>query len=288
MTFMYYPILHPKNPAKIHQRVILFLVFSVSLFTQSNLFADILLDQEAEDYRVKGYEEQQNGRMDRALSYYEKAISLGVKNAVLFNDMGVIYEQIGIPKKAEEYYLNSIKINPKYLPPYTNLAYFYKEKGDTRRASAYFKARYKRASATDPWKEKVRQELLQLDPDFKKQIVLEEMEVTNQQLKEKARREFALQVERAERHFTCGEQLLAEKKFEEAIAEFDRALAITPENPQIIKTRQRAFYEQNIERIKRTAQKAIEKLDAGELESAKKDFQEILATIPNDVTQKPK
>ena len=149
-------------------------------------------------------------------------------------------------------------------------------------AARYFEERYRRASEDDPWKKRAFDELLKINPRFQEEIVRQEAEKLKQELVTKAHAEFLLTLERSEAHYQQGQKYLADKNFKQAIAEFDRALSLTPNNPKIIKAKDDAVFARDIDDIKRRAGKAIEKLDAGEIETAKKQFQEILATIPDD------
>src|SRR3989338_9111911 len=100
------------------------LLFISCITFHTYVFADIQ-EQAAEEYRVLGYAEQQKGNLSEALSYYTKAIELGLNNAVVLNDMGVLYEDINLNARAQEYYLKAIQSDRHYLPPYFNLAYLY-------------------------------------------------------------------------------------------------------------------------------------------------------------------
>ena len=256
-------------------------VYPVSLHAEENI-----LLQTGQEYRALGYAEQQKGNYDRALTCYAKAISMGAKDAEIYNDMGVIYEELGILARAEENYLQAITQDPNYLPAYTNLAYFYKDRGDNPKAVKYFQERYSRAADNDPWKDKVRKELENLDPEFKNRLIQQELETTGVALQQKHQEEFAQEMERVDKHYQLGQGYLANKEFDKALTEFDRALYLTPTNPKLISARQETVYAQKMEEVKKLVQEASQKLDAGELDSAKEAFQKALATIPSEVVPK--
>jgi len=267
-----------------------FLLLAISLTTyHPNIYAEVLF-QSAEEYRTQGYEEQQKGHFDKALTNYSKAVSLGLENAKVYNDVGVVYEQLGIPDRAEQFYLKAIKQDKDYLPPYTNLAYLYQSIGNTQKAIFYFQERLERATDGDPWKEKVQQELFKISPEWKNQMIGDQLKKLDEELAKKALREaeeeLSLQMSRAENHFQQAQQFLTDGNYEEAVLELDRALVATPHNPKILKAREDAIYQQGVEDIKRRTDNAIRKLDAGDVESAKKEFQQILATIPKESNQK--
>ena len=60
-----------------------------------------------------------------------------MENAVLLNDMGVLYEEIDFYNRAENHYLKAIQLDNKYLPPYINLAYLYQRLGRAEKAAQY-------------------------------------------------------------------------------------------------------------------------------------------------------
>ena len=45
----------------------------------------------ADTYRIKGQEAHQRGDLAEALSFYTKAISLGLEDVVLLNDIGILF-----------------------------------------------------------------------------------------------------------------------------------------------------------------------------------------------------
>ena len=82
--------------------ILVLLIFISCIAFHTIVFADIT-QQTAEEYRALGYAEQQEGNLNEALSYYTKAISLGLQNSVILNDMGVLYEEIDLYPRAERY-----------------------------------------------------------------------------------------------------------------------------------------------------------------------------------------
>jgi len=289
---MYYYSIYNKELTKTYRGLATLLIIAISLFfLQSISFAEIF-DKSAEEYRIKGYEEQKSGNLGKALTYYAKAVSLGLQSPSVYNDMGVVYEQLGVQDKAIEFYLNAIKADPEYQPAYTNLAYLYLERGDHRNAIAFFRERIKKAPTDDPWAEKIKKELIKIDPEYKQEYIHQQMEVkrrqleeTQRQLRQKAHDEFCLKIIRSEKHLERARQFWNEKKFDEALDQFDLALAVTPDNPKILKLKKRCLYEKEVDAIKLKAERAMEKLDSGELESAKKEIQEILTAIPKEPVQ---
>ncbi len=173
----------------------LLVLFFLSV-TLQNAFAEIEIKKKAvEEYRLKGYDEQQRGNWQEALTYYFKAaeLSSGSESAGIHNDMGVVYEQLGFWERAEEHYLRAIKLNRRYLPAYLNLAYFYQDQGDPESAIEYFKARIEGAKPNDPWAIKAKEELEELSKDWpqaKKWFVDREAGELTKELLKQGRRNF--------------------------------------------------------------------------------------------------
>ena len=261
------------------------LILSFSLLPFQTLTFAESFGPVAEDYRAKGYEQQERGNYERAIQFYTKALSLGLENAVLYNDIGVVYEHMGVWQRAKEHYLKALRLDQDYLPPYTNLAYLYLRRGEKFKASQYFRERYDRARDDDPWREQAKAELLRLDPRFKSDLLQEKVETLSQELEHQVQQEFSLQIERAERHYQRGWMALQQKDYEQALGEFDRALALTPDNPKIIKERQRAERELLGEDIKHRVQEVMKDLESGDYQSAKSKIQELLPVIPNESFQ---
>lgn len=281
--FMYYPI--HVDIKGLRPLLVLILILVVSLFAfQSEVFADTF-DNTAEEYRLKGYAEQKKGNLHEALTYYSKAMSLGLKSAVIYNDIGVVYEEMGVDLRALEFYKKAINVDKQYLAPYTNLAYFYKDRNDEKQSIKFFLKRFQLAPDGDPWKEKARAELYELDPKFKRDAVRHEVRKLNHEIAVKAQQEFELQIIRANNHYLQGQKLVAGKQWQTGIEEFGKALAITPENPKILKAIKRAKYNQQIDDIKKRTEDAIKQLESGEVKSAKQKFQQILTIIPSEPVQ---
>jgi tetratricopeptide (TPR) repeat protein len=236
----------------------------------------------AEDYREKGFEFQQKKLYPQALNAYSQALELRPDNPIVFNDLGVLYEEMGMMEKAEELYLRSISLDSDYLSPYMNLAYLYKSAGKPELAKIYFKERYQRGGPNDPWREKAQKELFDIDPEYQGQIVQAEMEKTKIRLEEVQRADFNLQVVRANNHYDVGLNYMNEKNYEEALKEFDRALAITPSNPKVARAKEQVAIERLKDEVNQRSERAIELLNSGQIDSARQEFRRILTVIPNE------
>lgn len=272
--------------------IALHLTIACIAFQSNTLASDT--DLSAEDYRVKGFIEQKKGNLNDALTYYEKALSLGLKSAMVFNDMGIVCEKIGVFLKAEYYYREALTLDPNYLPAYMNIAYLYIEKGFSDKAVQYLKKRYELGEHGEFWTEKAKEELLRIDPDSSIWIDrLEKLRIKNasrlleKEILAEARSEFEELVETSDKHYQSGCQYLKENKFALAQVEFERALSITPDNPKIINALGTVYmekgqwlldngsYEEAIEayqsalRIKPKNREAVANIDIAKLELIK-------------------
>lgn len=117
------------------------------------------LEIQARQYRLKGWEFQQVGDLDSAMSFYQKAIGLDPKYSIAYNDLGIIYEAKGLINQAEESYLKAIKIDPRNLGAFTNLALLYEGKRDLEKAGFYWQKRVELGLPFDPWTEKAKKRL---------------------------------------------------------------------------------------------------------------------------------
>ncbi len=285
MLPIYYPISIKK------QRItVSFLFFIISFFVVNPKIYASVLGPQSDYYRSQGLQEQQKGKYRSALNFYLKAISAGPNCPTLYNDVGVIYEQLGEPDRAEQYYLQVLKLDSNYLPAYSNLAYLYEGQGQTNKAVQYFVERLKRAPEDDPWKDKIREELYKLDPNLKAAAIKKDLEEKERRMQEEAEHEaqaeFTLAIKRSEQHYKRGQKYLDDKLYSKAVIEFDKALRVTPNNPKILKAKEQTQYAERMDEVNKRIDVATEKLKSGEVDSAKKEFQHILAIIPKETIQK--
>lgn len=137
----------------------LIIIIAMLLFPFFATAQDTTLKEQAKIYREKGYAAQTNGDLDRAMSYYQKAIELDPVCAAAYNDLGVIYDVKGFKDRAEDSYLKCIKIDSNYQSAYFNLANLYEEKGELRKATGYWKKRIAIGDPNDPWTKKAKERL---------------------------------------------------------------------------------------------------------------------------------
>ncbi len=270
-----------KGSQKVLYRSIVLLFFISCITFHTIVFADIRVKL-AEQYRATGYEEQQKGNLNEALSNYTKAVAVGLENAVLFNDMGVLYEEADFNSKAEQHYLKAITTDKHYLPPYINLAYLYQRVGRKDKAITYFKKRYELGDPQDPWAQKAKEELLTMSPKYLQWVQSLEADFLNNQLVVKSREDFYFRVQKSQEGYKRGKKLFKDGKYKEAIKEYDAALRLTPENPQIKDARNTVILEIAKESIREQSEQAIKRLETGDTVSARHEIQKILTTIPSE------
>jgi len=252
----------------------------------TNVSAEVEFGPTAQEYRDIGYQAQQEGDLNRALTFYQKVLGMGEESPWIYNNLGVIYEQMGFADRAELYYLKALELDSTYLPPYTNLAFLYEEKGDLPRAISYFRKRIEAASPNDEWVPLLVRELSRLDPTYRSQVITVQMEETGARLFQLAQEELTLDVARADGHYRQAMTYVDQKQFEKAHDEIQKALALTPNNPKLIKSGEQIENQRRIFDIKMRVTKALNLLDAGNLDAARQEFQEILPIFPGQPVQR--
>ncbi|MCM8795143.1 MAG: tetratricopeptide repeat protein [Candidatus Omnitrophica bacterium] len=186
------------------------------------------LQKTAREYRAKGLEFQKLGNLDQAIVFYQKAIELDPAYVIAYNDLGIIYEAKGFFDLAEASYLKAIQVDPNYLSPYSNLALFYENKREFEKAAFYWQRRLELGSSDDPWTQKARKRLedIQLVLGKKTLKSLREQEVVDlikdvsaqkDILREDDKALARVHLEKAKRYFTKDEYTLALKEAMEAM-----------------------------------------------------------------------
>jgi len=278
---------------RIFSQILVLILFSC-LF-QTSVSAQTKL-QVIEDYRAKGMEAQKSGRYDDAFAYYQKAVSLDLERADIYNDLGVLCEVMGNFYEAQNYYLEALRVDKNYLATYFNLAFYYKRQGDLAKAAQYFKERADRSDFDDPWvKESLEQlrTLAPLFPDLKRWMQEYEASflayraaVLDKQLKEQEEKINAENLKESENCVQQAKLYEEQEMYEQALAEYDKALSKTPESPRIIEYRRLAVVKLKERDVKKLMTSALEKLQAGDTSSSKEDFRQILTIIPDEETKK--
>ncbi|MBF0489663.1 MAG: tetratricopeptide repeat protein [Candidatus Omnitrophica bacterium] len=249
-------------------------IFFLSLFCLINIGWVSQEPSKLQDRLNKGYQAWQQGNLTEALNYYQDALMLEPRQVDVMNTIGAIYEQLGWPQKAEMKYLTAIRIKKTYLPSYYNLGLFYWNQGQTQKAMDYLQKRIDLGDPKDTWTIKARRYLEDIKSNRKMELekAIEQFElpnsvqgaslqsnhrdqrVVNQDLDNLENKkqgkdlvvsqvldQVSQQKPSNQPFFHNGQELASQGRYEEAIAEYDKALKITPGVPQIIKARVEAF-----------------------------------------------
>jgi len=270
--------------------LILFIIL-FSLSSQTTLRADTLLDN-LEGYRSKGLEAQQKGSLEEAKAYFEKALSLDPDRPDIYNDLGVICESMGNAYEAKRYYFEAINIDKNYLPAYSNLAVLCKRQGNLAKAAEYFRKRIELGNPADPWTKDAVDQLRILGetfPDEQRWLAAYETDLLERKalvLQEKLQQEqdkvFSDNLLNAEKYIEKAKAYEEQKMYAEALAEYDRAIAETPESPRIVEYRRLALLKLKKSEIQALVNVALEKFEAGDNNSSREDFRQILTIIPDE------
>ena len=120
------------------------------------------LREQAVAYREEGYERQQHGDLNGALTAYQKAAELDPSYAVPRNDAGIIYEQQGDLERAKQAYQQALVSDPNYVDAHTNAALLAERMGETSAATAHWLKRYELGDTEDAWTARASERLVAL------------------------------------------------------------------------------------------------------------------------------
>ncbi len=269
------------------------LVFILLLFPiifQCPVLAEV--NDRVEMYRNKGFEAQQEGFFKKALKYYHQALEEDSLDPDIYNDIGVVREREGNFYEAKRNYFRAIELDDEYLPAYSNLAYLYKRQGDFITAIQYFKKRMKLGGPSDPWTEEAGmelRELSQISPELKKwvmdfdaQVLEKEVTQINLAIRDQQKKDFSEQVSQAKRYLNQSQIYEQQGFYDNALAEYDKALALTSGNPNLMKHRENLVLKVKTKNIKKQADVVLEKLESGDIDSSKEEFRKILTFFPSE------
>ena len=213
---------------------------SIVLFLLPYIFINFLFSAEeltpfkeqAQIYREQGLQFQNSGRLDQALSCYQKAVALDPGLIVAYNDLGIIYEAMGNLDEAERIYLAGLNKNPSYPNFYSNLAMLCEQKGQYQRAAAFWQKRIQLGKPDDAWTQRARQRLAAISsgsrPDYQpekaRQAILEPP--VGAQIKE------ADYLSEARRLFRQAEQLYQGAQYTEALRSISLSLSFNPKDEE--------------------------------------------------------
>ena len=153
------------------------------------------LRHEAVGYRAAGYERQQQGDREGALTAYQKAAALDPAYPAPQNDAGVLFEEMGRWEDAKLAYERALAIDPNYLQAHSNLAMLHERLGEKEQAMFHWLKRYQLGDPEDVWTARAEERLVELGvlkayPGLKGQIytrqrlVQQELKAHEQSVKE--------------------------------------------------------------------------------------------------------
>ncbi len=143
------------------QGLLIISLLSISLVNTQYIYAGVL-KEEVESYRLQGYEAQNRGDLDSAISWYQKSVNLDPEYATPHNDLGILFETKGWLDRAEAAYLKALSIDPSYEKAHTNLALLYERKGELEKAAFHWMRRYRLGRPNDPWTREAKERLEKL------------------------------------------------------------------------------------------------------------------------------
>lgn len=188
----------------------------------------------AKEYRDRGYQLQTKGQYKKALSFYQKAISIDPEFTEAYNDAGVVFEALGDSNNAIKMYTKSVQIDDSYLPAHTNLALLYEKLGNLKQAAKHWKKRYLSGKQGDYWWEQAKQRMFEWNiyPEVKQELIEQEAMTLSKRisLKKKRKQEEMLRKnnERARMHYEVALGLFNSQDWSSAVKELDSALGINP------------------------------------------------------------
>jgi len=176
--------------------------------------------------------QQKQGNLEAALSYYQKAIELDPNYVIAYNDLGVVYDLMGMPDLAEQVYLKGLKMNPRYLNFYSNLAMLYEGKKDYAQAAHYWNRRAVLGDPKDPWTENARKRLDAITfmvPELRQRLIEQETINLIKQVEEQKKLQQEMNLKKAAQHMENARKLFREGKYQKVLEEVDLALSLDPQ-----------------------------------------------------------
>ena len=183
--------------------------------------------ESSQDYRTKGYNAQQQGNLDMALAYYQRAIQEDHSYALAYNDIGVILESKGKNQDAKEAYLKAISLDPTLLSPYYNVAALYEKGEDLQNAAYYWEMRVNLGDWDDEWTWKAKEHLERIDGSL--------VEKGGQPINKKIDTKLKPDPKRDSKyHLFMGRKFIGQGDYVSAVRELNSALMFDPDNQEIL------------------------------------------------------
>ncbi len=93
----------------------------------------------AQYYNNIGAEHFVKGRLDTAIDYFQKSLSIDPEVSFAWSNLGVAYKKFGRLREAEKAYLQALAQNKREYTAMTNIAKLYNETGRQKEAEPYLK-----------------------------------------------------------------------------------------------------------------------------------------------------
>ena len=122
----------------------------------------LVMQNQADYYYREGKNQVAGGDLDRALTSFQKALSLDPGLIKAYNEAGIILTINGEVEQAQEMFLRAIAADPRYPDPYSNLGLLYEEEGDYGSALVCWKNRAGLGGGDDPWAEVARKRIQEI------------------------------------------------------------------------------------------------------------------------------
>ena len=283
---MYYPYNRQQN-MKLYKLIIIICAVLFFVSYQSPCFS-VDFSEQAQEYREEGYKAQQRGDIQKAISFYTKAISLNPESADAYNDLGVVYETIGELDLAEHNYLKAISLDSFYLPTYSNLAYLYEKTGEIKKAAFYWRKRVKLGLVDDPWTRKAQDNfdsLLDMSKELRRMFLHLEVEKLEIEIERQKLELFMKNEAKAIEYLEKGKEYYKEEMYSQAKEQFQKALSLTPENPAVLDYYKKAEKKEIDEKLKLRIRHGLNYYELGDTDAAREEFKDILSVIPDKSNQ---
>ncbi len=107
--------------------------------TRQRLVRQVISDEraKADFYNNLGVVKLNNKKLNEAVAYFKKSISIDKNVDFSWSNLGVAYKHMGEFKKAEKSYQKALSINPKNNSVIRNIFILYKKQGDKKQANKY-------------------------------------------------------------------------------------------------------------------------------------------------------
>jgi len=218
------------------RRSLLFLIFFTAALTLSNSYtaSAYLLDQ-AKEYRFKADKLHSKGKLDQAITYYQKAIGIDKYCLSAYNSVAICYEEKGLVSQAESWYLKALEINPRYAPVHYNLGLLYERYGSIKKAIFHWRERIRLGHPGDPAAIKARAKLEVYAPDELQKEDAEELNRRIARQKEQGaldkitgRNRYVTKEEKIKEYYLEGMRLYQSGAFRQARESFQKMIETLP------------------------------------------------------------